>query len=136
MILLRYPLTVFLLCAAVVAYSTHWLLTSNVAMQIDPKTIERLVSGITDVVHPLRIILFGSAARGEMQAGSDIDVLVVMPEGTHRRRTAQMLYRRMNGVGAPVDILVATPQDLENYGDNIGLIYRKVLQGGQEIYAA
>lgn len=104
-------------------------------MQIDSKTIERLVASITEVVQPLRIILFGSAARGEMQVGSDIDVLVVMPEGTHRRRTAQLLYQRISGMGAPVDILVATPQDLEKYQDNIGLIYHNVLQEGREIYA-
>ena len=34
-----------------------------------------------EAVHPLRIILFGSAARGEMGADSDLDVLVVMPDG-------------------------------------------------------
>lgn len=34
-----------------------------------------------DAVHPLRIILSGSAVRGEMTPGSDLDVLVVMPDG-------------------------------------------------------
>ena len=104
-------------------------------MQIDPKVIDRLVSGIADTVHPLKIVLFGSAARGDMHPGSDVDVLVVMPEGTHRRQTAQLLYQQVRGLGVPFDILVATPSDLERHKDNIGLIYRTVLQEGREVYA-
>lgn len=53
------------------------------------EAIDRLVRRIVEDVHPLRILLFGSATRGELAAGSDIDLLVVMPDGTHRRRTAQ-----------------------------------------------
>jgi len=102
----------------------------------DSRTTERLIRQIVALVHPLRIILFGSAVRGEVGPDSDIDVLVVMPEGTHRRRTAQLLYRQINGVGAPFDILVATPSDLEKHRDNIGLIYRTVLREGKEVYAA
>ena len=105
-------------------------------MQSDPEVIEQLVRRIIEIVHPLRIILFGSAARGEMGPDSDIDVLVVMPEGVHRRRTAQLLYRQIRGLGVPFDILVATPDDLERYKDNIGLIYQSILREGREVYAA
>jgi len=30
-------------------------------------------------------MLFGSAARGDMHSDTDLDILVVMPDGTHRR---------------------------------------------------
>ena len=105
-------------------------------MQSDSEAIEQLVQRIIELVQPLRIILFGSAARGEMGPDSDIDVLVVMPEGVHRRRTAQFLYRQIRGLGVPFDILVATPNDLEKHKDNIGLIYRSILREGREVYAA
>ena len=98
--------------------------------------VEKLVSQIVEAVHPLRIILFGSAARGEMKPSSDVDLLVVMPEGVHRRRTAQKLYREIRGLGRPFDILVATPDDLEKHKANIGLIYREILAEGKEVYAA
>lgn len=71
-----------------------------------------------------------------MGEGSDIDFLVVMPVGTHRRRTAQLLYRRLTGMEVPFDILVATPEDLRRHSDNIGLIYRSVLREGRQVYAA
>jgi predicted nucleotidyltransferase len=100
------------------------------------EAIDRLVGRIVEDVHPLRVLLFGSATRGELAAGSDIDLLVVMPDGTHRRRTAQHLYRRLHGIGIPFDILVTTPRDLDRHKDNIGLIYRTILLEGREVYAA
>lgn len=105
-------------------------------MEAHSKAVDELVRRIVEEVHPLRIILFGSAARREAEPRSDIDLLVVMPEGVHRRRTAQLLYQNVMGVGIPFDILVATSGDLEKHKDNIGLIYRTILQEGREVYAA
>jgi uncharacterized protein len=105
-------------------------------METHSKTIDELIQRIVEEVHPLRIILFGSAARSEMGPNSDIDLLVVMPEGVHRRRIAQLLYQKIIGLGAPFEILVATPADLQKHKNNIGLIYRTILQEGKEVYAA
>lgn len=96
--------------------------------------VEKLVSNVVKCVDPLRIILFGSAARGDAGLHSDLDLLVVMPEGVHRRRTAQKLYREITGLGVPFDIVVATPNDLEKHKEDIGLIYKRVLKEGKEIY--
>ena len=95
-----------------------------------------LVNRIVEAVHPLRIMVFGSAARGEMGPHSDIDVRVVMPDGTHRRHTAQDLYQRLSGFPMAVDIVVATPTDLARHKDTIGLVYRDALREGREIYAS
>jgi predicted nucleotidyltransferase len=105
-------------------------------MRPDPEVIDRLVQMVVTAVRPLRIVLFGSAARGEMRSDSDVDVLVVMPQGTHRRKTAQRLYRQMGGLGMPFDIVVATPDDLELHRSNPGLIYGTILREGTEVYAA
>ena len=100
------------------------------------RELDKLVQRIVDAVHPLKIILFGSAARGEMGPDSDFDLLVVMPDGTHRRHTAQHLYGVITGVKVPYDIVVATPMDLEKHGNDIGLIYYSVLKEGKMLYAA
>ncbi len=98
--------------------------------------IEHLVRQIVEIAHPLRILLFGSAARGQAQPDSDVDLLVIMPEGTHRRRVAQELYRQVSGGGQPFDVLVATPSMLEQYADHPGLLYHTILKEGREVYAA
>ncbi len=105
-------------------------------MLSNSKVVESLVHKIVEAVHPLKIILFGSYAQDKSNPESDIDVLVVMPEGVHCRRTAQLLYRQIRGLGVPFDVLVSTPSTLEKHKDNIGLIYRTVLKEGKEIYAA
>ena len=62
------------------------------ATQGQNEFLPELVQQIVEAVQPFRIVLFGSAARGHLQPETDIDLLVVMPEGTHRRRTAQYLF--------------------------------------------
>ena len=105
-------------------------------METYSRVVDELIRRIVEEVRPLRIILFGSAVRGEARPNSDIDLLVVMPPGVHRRRTAQLLYRNITGLGVPFDILVATPEDLEKHKSKIGLVYRAILEEGREIYAA
>lgn len=98
--------------------------------------IEDLVRRIVEVAHPVRIILFGSAARGEMGPWSDLDVLVVTEGELAAQQAWRKLYPAMRGLGAPIDILVVTVADLERHKNNIGLIYRRILREGREIYAA
>lgn len=105
-------------------------------MHPDPKVIEDLVRRIVEIAHPLRIILFGSAARGEMGPHSDLDVLVVMPDGIHRRKTAQEIYRHLWGFGFAKDILVVTESDIREYGSNPYMIIKSALEEGKELYHA
>lgn len=101
----------------------------------DRKLLATIVRRILTVTQPRKIILFGSAARGEMGPNSDLDILVVAA-CDHRRNTARKIRRALFGIAVPIDIIVAKPQDLERYGDSIGLIYRPALREGTVLYAA
>lgn len=103
---------------------------------IEQPILDRLVSKIVETVHPRRIILFGSAARGQMGPHSDLDLLVVMPDGIHRRRTAQAIYLGLSGLGIAKDIVVVTESDVRTYGDNPSLVLFPALREGREIYSA
>jgi predicted nucleotidyltransferase len=105
-------------------------------LAVTSEKIEELVRRIVEAVHPLRIILFGSAARGEMGPHSDLDVMVVMPEGTDRIKTAGFIYTQLSGLMAPVDVLVSTEAELEWYGNARGTVHRDVVREGRTIYAA
>ena len=63
----------------------------------------------SDAVQPIRIILFGSSARGERKPQSDLDILVVAPLGTHCGKACAAIYRQLIGFGYPVDVVVAPP---------------------------
>lgn len=102
----------------------------------DPAALEKLVRRIVEVARPDRIVLFGSAARGEMGPDSDLDVLVVKSGVEHRRRLAQDIYMNLSGVGVGVDLIVLTPEDLEAQRDSVGSIVGPALAEGRVIYAA
>jgi predicted nucleotidyltransferase len=67
---------------------------------------------IVEVAKPEKIILFGSATRGAMGPNSDVDLLVIKA-GANRLDLMGGIYRNLHGVGEPVDVLVATPEDVE-----------------------
>ncbi|MBI2340129.1 MAG: nucleotidyltransferase domain-containing protein [Deltaproteobacteria bacterium] len=100
------------------------------------KALGEIVKRIVNTAHPSRIILFGSAARGEMGRHSDFDLLIVVPPTVHRRMTAQKIYRNLIGVGMGADIVVVTESDIERYKNNSGLVIKPALQEGRTLYAA
>ena len=104
-------------------------------MEDRDREINDLVNRIVEAVSPLKVILFGSAARDDMTAHSDYDFLVVMPDGVHKRQTAQYLYKQLAETGSSVDILVTGVSDLEKHKTNIGLIYKTAVEEGKTLYA-
>jgi len=102
----------------------------------DQRVLDELVRRTVEAVRPLRIILFGSAARGQMGPHSDLDVLVVMPDGCDRRAVAGRLYRAYRGLGLAHDIVVVSESDVEQYGQNPYLVIYTALKEGKELYRA
>ncbi len=101
--------------------------------KLSQRVLEEIVRRIVEVAQPERIILFGSAARGEMGPNSDVDLLVVK-ENAHRRRMTEDIYMNLIGVGQAVDVVVVTPQDIERYKDSHALVIKPALREGKVIY--
>jgi len=98
------------------------------------KLVEDTIGRILSVVSAKQIFLFGSAVRGDLHENSDIDLLVVVPNGMHRRSTAQRIYRNLVGLPFGADIVVVTEEDVEKYHDTEGLIIREALAEGRLVY--
>ena len=81
-------------------------------------------------------MLFGSAAQGTTHANSDLDLLVVVADGTHRRNTAKKIYRELLGVGFATDVVVVTESDVERYAEHQGMVISTAVARGRELYAA
>lgn len=105
-------------------------------MEPDKEVLDTLVKRIVETAQPIRIILFGSAAEGRMGPDSDLDILVVTRDGTHRRRMAQQVYRCLSGIGVSKDIVVVTESDVREYGDRPSLVLFSALRKGKELYRA
>jgi excisionase family DNA binding protein len=75
-------------------------------------SLPAIVGRIVHLVDPVRIILFGSRARGGARDDSDYDILVLMNQVEHRRETRISIRRSLADLEVPVDIVVATPSDV------------------------
>ena len=111
-------------------------LASNDIGRPDDQLLSELVRRIVDSVNPLRIILFGSSARGNMGPHSDLDVLVIMPDGVHRRHIAQEAYKSLRGLGVSKDVVVVTEGDVRAHSANYSLVLHPALEEGKELYHA
>ena len=97
--------------------------------------LDEVIRRIVAVANPERIILFGSAARGDAGPDSDLDLLVVK-SGVHRRHLAQEIYRGLFGIPVPVNVIVVRPEDVRAFQGKVGTIIDPALREGREVYAA
>jgi len=99
------------------------------------RVIEQMVLRIVERFDPERIILFGSAARGDAGPDSDVDLLVVMPVEGSRREKAVEIGAAVNDIPVPKDIVVTTPEDFEWRKEIVGTIERPAEREGRLVYA-
>ena len=102
---------------------------------LDQSILDDIIRRVVEVAQPERIILFGSAARGDMNRHSDVDLLVVK-DGAHRRHLTGRIYENLYGAAVPVDVVVVTPTDVERYRDSHALVIKPALREGKVVYEA
>lgn len=98
------------------------------------KEIDRMVRLIVERFDPERIVLFGSYATGNAGPDSDVDLLVIMPIRGSKRETAIEIDRALIDRRVPLDLIVATPEEVERNRDVIGTVLRTALLEGKVVY--
>ncbi len=101
---------------------------------VDSRLLEDITRRIVEAVEPERIIVFGSAARGEIGPNSDIDLLVIKSGDFHRGRLTAEIYGYLHGVEAAVDVVVVKPKDIEKYGNSPYTVLYPALREGRVLY--
>lgn len=96
--------------------------------------IRTMVDRIVQQFRPLRVILFGSHARGSAVAGSDVDLLVVLREAPDKRRITVEIRRALGDLLVSKDIVVTTPDEISRRGDLVGSVLRPALREGKVLY--
>ena len=103
-------------------------------MGIDQKTLNSIIARLTAVAQVERIILFGSAARDEMTADSDLDLLILEKSPENTRKESILLRKALRGMGYPFDIIVMSTQRFEETKDIFGGIAWPANKYGKTIY--
>jgi predicted nucleotidyltransferase len=103
---------------------------------LNASLLNDLVRRVVRAAQPQKIILFGSAARNEMGPHSDVDLLVIKPGRFRRGRLTEAIYRSLRGAGAPVDVVVVSPDDVDRYGEDSCMVIAPALREGKVVYGA
>jgi len=96
--------------------------------------LREAVERIATRFDPDKIILFGSAARGQGGPDSDADLLVVMAVNGSKRQQAVQIDLALEGIPIPIDLIVVTPDELEKYRQTTGTIIREAVREGKVLY--
>src|SRR5437588_11669793 len=104
-------------------------------MAVDETLVDEIVRRVLAVARPERIILFGSAAKGEMTKESDIDLLVVEPAPANTRERSVEIRDAVGDIGYPVDVIVMRTDRFERTKKVISGIAYPANKYGRVIYA-
>lgn len=85
---------------------------------------------------PTRVVLFGSYARGDARDGSDLDLLVVLPEINGKLAETNRLSGLLRRLLVPIDVVVTTEEQLAEWGGVPGTLLYDALVEGKVVYAA
>lgn len=103
-------------------------------MPITQDKITEIIDRIVEAVHPYKIYLFGSRAKGTEREDSDIDLLVIADmEGPRHKRslTIHRLFPRRN---FGMDVLVFKPEEFERQRVLVNSISYIVSKEGKIVY--
>jgi uncharacterized protein len=94
------------------------------------KAVERIIS----VLHPEKVILFGSYAYGRPDPDSDVDILVVMETNERASERVKAVSRLLSPRPFPLDVIVRTPGEVERDLKRVDPFMRELLAKGRLLY--
>jgi predicted nucleotidyltransferase len=97
-----------------------------------------VVNKIATAVHPDRIVLFGSWARGSAGPNSDMDLIVVESEpftaGRSRRKETARIEMALKDLTVPVDLLLYSRDEMERWASDENHILSRAMREGKVLY--
>jgi len=104
----------------------------------DEELLQSMTDSLVDELEAEEVILFGSRADGTARKGSDVDLLIIVPDSEEARRHRRLLtgraYRRLGRYPVAKDILVYIRSEAERWRHVQGHIVSTILSQGRRLY--
>jgi len=101
---------------------------------IHESQIRQVAVQLGEAAQASQVILFGSYARGEATEHSDVDFLVVAQTDLPRHKRAVELYKQFHPYPFGMDIVVYTPQEVQEGKKSALTFVSTVLREGKTLY--
>jgi predicted nucleotidyltransferase len=101
----------------------------------DESVIEEVGRRIALAAPGARVILFGSHARGDARADSDLDVLVVERDVVDPASEEVRLRRELRGLGLFADVIVVAAADADRLRGSSSTVVGRALDEGHVLGA-
>lgn len=104
-------------------------------MELDfDKEIQNITQQIIGKYKPEKIILFGSAARGEHNLDTDVDLLIIKKETPHYGADRIRELSRIIDRNIPLDLLIYRPEEFENRLRMGDPFIKSIIREGKVLY--
>ena len=102
---------------------------------IDPGLLEQAIQRIVAALQPEMIYLYGSHAYGQPHENSDVDLLIVVRDGSlPPHEGAISAYRALRGLFLPAEIKVVTRAEFDRRAQWLSSIEKVVREKGRVLY--
>ncbi|MFH7244991.1 MAG: nucleotidyltransferase domain-containing protein [Spirulina sp.] len=96
--------------------------------------LNEVVQRLRSVGAPLKIVLFGSQARGDTHPNSDLDLLIIENSQLPRFKRSPRYYRALVGLFSSKDITVWTPAEVQEWAAVPNAFITTALREGHVLY--
>lgn len=101
--------------------------------QVTEEDILEMVRRIVAAADPVKVILFGSRARGTARLNSDVDLLVIKHDPMAQRQESMRLRRLLRDFKVPIDIVAIGQSFAERYWDIPGSVLYPAFREGKAL---
>jgi len=98
-------------------------------------TLEEMTNRLVAAVHPVAIYLFGSQANGTATEDSDVDLMVIVPDGEEpMRKVEERAWRSLGGIPVSKDLIVESVSQFRRRGTVYASLECEILESGVLLY--